>query len=96
MKSILLATMLTLFLALSSPVFADGSFANPDSPPLSIGQRVVWNYQPRSNSGEVRKVPAEVVKLGGKQIQIKVRQKNGEFVTRWVNESKLEILGGQK
>lgn len=92
----LLATMIMLFLVFSPPVFAGGSFSNSESPAFSIGQRVVWNYQPRSGSGEVRKIPAEVVELGRKRVQIKVRQKNGEFVTRWVNENKLEILGGQQ
>ncbi len=88
MRSTLLSLILVLFLALSSPVLADGSLSNSA---FSIGQRVVWNYRVRANSEEVREIPAEVVKLGSKRVLIKIRQKNGGLITRWVGANKLKI-----
>ncbi|MEG3437503.1 hypothetical protein V0288_10265 [Pannus brasiliensis CCIBt3594] len=90
-KSILFTAMILLCLAFYLPALADGFPNNPNPRALSIGQRVIWNYQARSDFEEVRKIPAEVVRLGSKRVRIKVRQKNGEFVHRWVSESKLEI-----
>ncbi|WP_206815004.1 hypothetical protein [Chroococcus sp. FPU101] len=57
-----------------------------------VGQQVVWSYKAHHSHEAIQKVPAEVVKLGAKRVQIRVRQENGEFVKRWVNQSKLEQL----
>ncbi|MBW4596452.1 MAG: hypothetical protein KME46_26990 [Brasilonema angustatum HA4187-MV1] len=57
---------------------------------FEVGQKVVWLYKARSDSANVHKIPAEVVKLGDKQVQIKVRKKNNGFINRWVNRNKLK------
>ncbi|MBR8832811.1 MAG: hypothetical protein DSM106950_01895 [Stigonema ocellatum SAG 48.90 = DSM 106950] len=56
---------------------------------FKVGQKVIWLYKPRTDAIDVQKIPAEVVKLGSKQVQIKVR-KNNEFINRWVNRNRLE------
>lgn len=57
---------------------------------FTVGERVIWSYKAHASHGQVQKVPAEVVRLGMKRVQIRVKQNNGEFVNRWVNQSKLE------
>lgn len=57
---------------------------------FEIGQRVIWSYKAHAGHGKSQKVSAQIVKLGTKRIQIRVKQHNGEFVDRWVNPSKLE------
>lgn len=56
---------------------------------FEAGQKVIWLYKARPDSDDVQKIPAEVVKLSSKQVQIKIR-KNNEFINRWVNPNKLE------
>lgn len=57
---------------------------------FTVGQQVIWSYKAHASHEQIQKVPAIVVKLGAKRIQIKVQQDNGEYVKRWVNKSKLE------
>lgn len=57
-----------------------------------VGQQVVWSYKAHPSHETIQKVPAEVVKLGAKRVQIRVQQENGEFVKRWVSQSKLEQI----
>ena len=66
------------------------STSNSDA--LEVGQKVIWLYKARADSANVHKGPAEIVKLGSKQVQIKFRRNNNEFVNRWVNRNRLEMI----
>jgi hypothetical protein len=66
------------------------STSNSDT--LEVGQKVIWLYKARADSANVHKVPAEIVKLGSKQVQIKFCRNNNEFVNRWVNRNRLEMI----
>lgn len=57
---------------------------------FQVGQKVIWLYKARADSVDVQRIPAEIVKLGSKQVQIKVPKRNQEFVNRWVNRNRLE------
>ncbi|WP_243902460.1 hypothetical protein [Aetokthonos hydrillicola] len=57
---------------------------------FEVGQKVIWLYKARPDAADVQKIPAEVVKLSSKQVQIRVRRNSSEFVNRWVNPNKLE------
>jgi hypothetical protein len=57
---------------------------------FAVGQQVIWSYKAHAGHGQIQKVPAIVVRLGAKRVQIKIQQDNGEFVKRWVNQGKLE------
>lgn len=57
---------------------------------FQVGQKVIWLYKPRGDSVDVQRIPAEIVKLGSKQVQIKVSKRNKAFINRWVNRNKLE------
>lgn len=59
---------------------------------FEVGEKVIWLYKPRADSADIQKIPAEVVKLSPKQVQIKVRKNNNEFINRWVNPNRLEIF----
>lgn len=59
---------------------------------FEVGQKVIWLYKNRPDSADVQKIPAEVVKLSPKQVQIKVRKNNNEFINRWVSPTRLEIF----
>lgn len=89
MKLFLITLVMLLNIVLALPSWADQTNFSHHSDAFAIGQRVTWHYQARSGSGEVRKIPAEILKLGAKRVQIKVRQNNGEYVNRWVNADKL-------
>lgn len=62
--------------------------SNPDY--FQVGQKVIWLYKARADSADVQRIPAEIVRLGSKQVQIKVSKRNNEFTNRWVNPNKLE------
>ncbi|MBW4635618.1 MAG: hypothetical protein KME30_28170 [Iphinoe sp. HA4291-MV1] len=87
---------LVILVLLMSLVVAFPSWANrtPYSSNISdyfeIGQRVIWFYKARADSSNVQRIPAEVVKLGSKQVQVRVRKQNNGFVNRWVNRDRLE------
>jgi hypothetical protein len=59
---------------------------------FQVGQKVIWLYKPRGDSADIQRIPGEVVKLGSKQVQIKVHKNKNEFLNRWVNPNKLENL----
>lgn len=83
-----LVLLLNLVVALPSSADAHSSLVN--SPHFfEVGQKVIWLYKARADSAEVQKIPAEVVKLSSKQVQIKIRKDN-QFINRWVNPNKLE------
>ncbi|MCU0536633.1 MAG: hypothetical protein MUD14_22320 [Hydrococcus sp. Prado102] len=90
MKIFLIALVMLLHIVLALPSWAARTNFSPNSDAFAIGQRVTWHYQARSGSDEVRKISAEIIKLGVKRVQIKVRQNNGDYVNRWVNADKLE------
>ncbi|MBD2438603.1 hypothetical protein [Nostoc sp. FACHB-110] len=72
------------------PSWADTHLSLVDHPHyFEVGQKVIWLYKSRPDAHDVQKIPAEVVKLSSKQVQIKVR-KNNEFINRWVNPNRLE------
>lgn len=77
-------------LAVTSPSWALTNIALVSSSNFEIGQKVIWLYKARPDSFDIQKIPAEVVKLSSKQVQIKVSKNNNEFVNRWVNPHKLE------
>ncbi|MCP6762099.1 MAG: hypothetical protein NHB32_25885 [Fischerella sp. CENA71] len=84
--------LLMLLINLVSPLSAWAD----EAPHLSkyhdylVGQKVVWLYKARADSNNVQRIPVEVVKLGSKQVQVRVRKHNNEFVNRWVNRDRLE------
>lgn len=82
--------MLLINLVVTSPSWALTNIAFVTSSNFEVGQKVIWLYKARPDSADVQKIPAEVVKLSPKQVQIKVRKNNNEFVNRWVNPNKLE------
>ncbi|MCC5638125.1 hypothetical protein LC593_20265 [Nostoc sp. CHAB 5844] len=82
--------MLLINLVVACPSWATVHLSLVDNPNyFEVGQKVIWLYKARSDSVDVQKIPAEVVKLSSKQVQIKVR-KNNQFINRWVNPNKLE------
>lgn len=87
----LVVLVLLINLAIAFPSWAEkppSLSSNPDY--FQVGQKVIWLYSPRADSSDVQRIPAEVVKLSSKQVQIKVYKHNHEFVNRWVNPNKLE------
>lgn len=87
----LVVLILVIHLMIASPSWAEtppSLVSNPDY--FEVGQKVFWLYKARADSAGVRKIPAEVIKLGDKQVQIKVRKKNNGFINRWVNRNRLE------
>jgi hypothetical protein len=86
--------VLMLLFNLVSPLsaWADEAANISKYPDYLIGQKVVWLYKARADSNNVQRIPVEVVKLGSKQIQVRVRKQNNEFVNRWVNRDRLENL----
>lgn len=83
---------LLINLVVTSPSWAltNITLVHSSSPNFEVGQKVIWLYKARPDSADIQKIPAEVVKLSPKQVQIKVRKNNNEFVNRWVNPNKLE------
>ncbi|MEH2354634.1 MAG: hypothetical protein V7K28_15825 [Nostoc sp.] len=87
----LVVLVLLINLAVAFPSWADStpsSTSNLNN--FQVGQKVIWLYKPRTDSSDVQRIPAEIVKLSSKQVQIKVYKHNNEFVNRWVNPNKLE------
>jgi hypothetical protein len=81
---------LLINLVVTSPSWALTNISLAHSLNFEVGQKVIWLYKARPDSADVQKIPAEVVRLSPKQVQIKVRKNNDEFVNRWVNPNKLE------
>ncbi|MEH2333496.1 hypothetical protein [Nostoc sp.] len=83
--------VLLINLAIAFPSWAEStSSLTSNSNSFQVGQKVIWLYKPRTDSGDVQRIPAEIVKLSSKQVQIKIYKHNNEFVNRWVNPNKLE------
>lgn len=85
--------ILVINLVFALPSWAEtlsSSLGNSDY--FQVGQKVIWLYKPRADSVDVQRIPAEIVKLGSKQVQIKVPKHNKEFINRWVNRNRLENL----
>lgn len=57
-----------------------------------VGQRVIWLFRASTSSNNIQRIPAQVVKLGFKKVQIKVQKPDNNFVNRWVNRDKLETI----
>jgi hypothetical protein len=57
---------------------------------FQVGKKVIWLYKARADSADTQRIPAEIVKLGSKQVQIKVSLHGEKFINRWVNRNRLE------
>ncbi|MFN6487753.1 MULTISPECIES: hypothetical protein [unclassified Nostoc] len=87
----LVVLVLLINLAVAFPSWAETTTSLTSNPNyFEVGQKVIWLYKPRTDSNDVQRIPAEIVKLSSKQVQIKVYKHNNEFVNRWVNPNKLE------
>ncbi|MEH1804108.1 hypothetical protein [Nostoc sp.] len=87
----LVVLILLINLAVAFPSWAESTLAlTSNLNNFQVGQKVIWLYKPRADSSDVQRIPAEIVKLSSKQVQIKVYKHNNEFVNRWVNPNKLE------
>ncbi len=87
----LVVLVLLINLAIAFPSWAERAPSLTSNPNyFQVGQKVIWLYKARADSSDVQRIPAEVVKLSSKQVQIKVYKHNNEFVNRWVNPNKLE------
>ncbi|WP_392534286.1 hypothetical protein [Nostoc sp. C117] len=84
-----LVLLINLIVALPSWAETAASLTS-SSDYFQVGQKVIWLYKSRGDSADIQRIPAEVVKLGSKQVQIKVYKNKNEFVNRWVNPNKLE------
>lgn len=90
-KIVLMTLILLINLAIAAPSWATGTphlIANYD---YFVGQKVIWLYKARADSENTQRIPGEVVKLGSKQVQVKVQKNKNEFVSRWVNRDRLEL-----
>ncbi|MBD2531244.1 hypothetical protein H6G97_17290 [Nostoc flagelliforme FACHB-838] len=79
----LVVLVLSINLAISFPSWSETApylTSNPDY--FKVGQKVIWLYKPRADSSDVQRIPAEIVKLSSKKVQIKVYKHNHEFVNR--------------
>ncbi len=83
---------LMLFINLVTPLnaWADEAGHSSKHSDYLVGQKLVWLYKARADSNNVQRIPVEIVKLGSKQVQVRVRKDNNEFVNRWVNRDRLE------
>lgn len=86
---VVLVFLINLVVACPSWAETPPSLVN-NSDYFQVGQKVIWLYKPRGDSVDVQRIPAEIVKLGSKQVQIKVSKRNNEFINRWVNRNRLE------
>lgn len=87
----LVVLVLLINLAVAFPSWGESTLSLTSNPSyFEVGQKVIWLYKSRADSSDVQRIPAEIVKLSSKQVQIKVSKHNNEFVNRWVNPNKLE------
>ncbi|BAY22549.1 hypothetical protein NIES2100_23120 [Calothrix sp. NIES-2100] len=87
----LIVLVLLINLVVACPSWAESSsslMSNSDY--FQVGQKVIWLYKARADSTNVQRIPAEIIKLGNKQVQIKVSLHDNEFVNRWVSRDRLE------
>jgi hypothetical protein len=57
---------------------------------FQVGQKVFWHFETTSGWGADFHVPATVLKIGPKRIQIAAELKRGGTVPRWVRPDKLK------
>lgn len=93
--SIVLVILVNLIIALPSWAETPPSLMS-NSDYFQVGQKVIWLYKSRADSTDVQRITAEIVKLGSKQVQIKIPSGKNEFINRWVNRNKLENFHNQK
>ncbi|WP_254173755.1 MULTISPECIES: hypothetical protein [Planktothrix] len=87
----LVVLLIGINLIISFPALAEDSpSVIGSSEALEVGQKVIWLYKVRADSTDIHKIPAEVVKLGSKQVQIKFRKNSNKFINRWVNRNRIE------
>lgn len=92
----LMVLVIVINFIVSFPSWADTHLFLANNPSyFEVGQKVFWLYKARSDSADIQKISAEVVKLSSKQVQIKVR-KNNQFINRWVNPNRLEGFSKMK
>lgn len=91
LKIALMILILLINLVIPAPSWADETPQLSSNSDYFVGQKVVWLYKARADSENIHKIPAEVVKLGTKQVQVKVQKNKNEFVNRWVNRDRLEV-----
>lgn len=84
----LMFLVLGINLLISLPVLADVNISVVNN--FEVGQKVIWLYKNRPDSADVQRIPAEVIKLSSKQVQIKVRKNQNGFINRWVSPHRLE------
>jgi hypothetical protein len=53
------------------------------------GDLATWLYEPRGGYGYIIPVDAEVVRVTGKRVRVRVRRVSGEMVERTVTEERL-------
>ncbi|MBD2691184.1 hypothetical protein [Anabaena catenula] len=90
-KISLMILILLINLVLAAPSWADGTSHLSSNSDYFIGQKVIWLYKARADSENTQRIPAEVIKLGSKQVQVKVQKNKNDFVNRWVNRERLEV-----
>jgi hypothetical protein len=94
MKILKIAFMILILfinLVIAAPSWADETPHLSSNSDYFVGQKVVWLYKARADSESTQRIPAEIVKLGSKQVQVKVQKNQNEFVNRWVNRDRLEV-----
>ncbi|MBD2534424.1 hypothetical protein H6G97_34945 [Nostoc flagelliforme FACHB-838] len=91
LKIALMTLILLINLAIAAPSWADVTSHLSANSDYFVGQKVIWLYKARADSENTQRIPGEVVKLGSKQVQVKVQKNKNEFVNRWVNRDRLEV-----
>jgi hypothetical protein len=87
----LVVLIVSVNLVIAFPSWAETAPSLASNPKyFQVGQIVTWLYKARADSANVQRIPVEIVKLGSKQVQIKVSKKNKESINRWVNQNRLE------
>jgi hypothetical protein len=90
-KIVAMIFILLVNLVVTAPSWADEMSHLSSNSDYFVGQKVIWLYKARADSENIQRIPVEVVKLGSKQVQVKVEKNKNEFVNRWVNRDRLEV-----
>ena len=59
---------------------------------IEPGQQVIWNYKSCTTNIYAHKIPAKIIKLSPKQVQIQVKNTTGKIFRRWVHQDRLETF----
>ena len=89
-KIVLVVLMLLINIVGAFPAWVNEAVDLSKYPDYLVGQKVVWLYKYRANSDNFQRITPQVVKLGSKNVQVRVRKSNNEFVNRWVNRDRLQ------